>query len=128
MIESVHEGVAFGIRDMVEAARNMGIKVEKSMICGGGSKSPLWRRIFASVLNLELTIPMTEQGPGFGAAILAMVACKVYGSVKEATDALIKVKETIKPEAPLVEKYEKKYAKFRTLYPTLKETFRKELA
>ena len=128
MIQSVHEGVAFGIRDMVEAARNMGIKIEKSMICGGGSKSPLWRKIFANVLDIELTIPMTEQGPGYGAAILAMIGVGVYKDVKTATDKLVKVKEIIKPDKELTLKYDKKYQVFKTLYPTLKDLFHNALS
>ena len=128
LVQSVHEGVAFGIKDSLEAAKRMGLSVKKSMICGGGSKSAFWKKIFANVLNLELTVPVTEQGPGFGAAILAMVGNGTYKDLKEATDKLVKIKETIKPDKALVEKYEKKYAKFKTLYPVLKDTFRDVLA
>ena len=43
MTQAVLEGVAFGLRDSLEVARSQGIVVEKSKICGGGAKSPLWK-------------------------------------------------------------------------------------
>ena len=48
MTQAVLEGVAFAFRDMMEAARSIGINPERSKICGGGAKSPLWRKILAN--------------------------------------------------------------------------------
>lgn len=124
MTQSIFEGVAFGIRDSLEAARSMGIEIKKSMICGGGAKSAHWKKIFANVLNLELTTLETEQGPGFGTAILAAVGCKEFASVKDATDKLVKCHETIKPEKEIVERYNERYKSFVKLYPALKDIFK----
>ncbi len=66
---------AFAIRDCVEIARAQGVKIKASTLCGGGAKSPLWREILANVLGIPLTLPQTEQGPGYGGAMLAAVAC-----------------------------------------------------
>ena len=121
---AIYEGVAYGIRDSVEAAKKMGIDVKRSMICGGGSKNPLWRDIFANVLNIELTTLTTEQGPGYGGAILAAVACGEYKDVKSACEKLVEIKDITRPDKKLVEKYEIAYQKFRKLYPALRETFR----
>ena len=123
MVQSVYEGVAFGIRDSLEAARNLGMDIKKSMICGGGSKTLHWKEIFANVLDLELSTLETEQGPGFGAAILAAVACNEFASVKDAADKLVKVHETIKPNKELVERYNERYKSFVRLYPALKDIF-----
>lgn len=123
MTQAVLEGVAFGIRDSLEAARNLGIDVKTSMICGGGAKSPLWRKIFANVLNIELTLPETEQGPGYGGAILAAVAAGVYPSVADATGKLVHVHGTEKPDSQIAARYEKKYQMYRKLYPALKSLF-----
>ncbi len=125
MTQAVLEGVAFGIRDSLEAAKALGINVEKSFITGGGAKSPLWKKIFANVLNITLEIPETEQGPGYGGAILAAVACGEYESVQAATDQLIKVTDTVQPDPELAKRYEEKYQVFRSLYPALKDTFQK---
>lgn len=123
MTQAVMEGVAFGLRDSLEVARKLGIKIDSSKICGGGAKSPLWKKIIANVMNLKLEIIESEEGPGYGAAILAAVGCGVYNSVEEATDKLVKVIDTVEPEADLVEKYEQRYQTFKKYYPALKGMF-----
>lgn len=125
MTQAMLEGVAFAIRDCVEIARSQGIQVSASTICGGGAKSPLWRKIMANVLNMKLMIPVTEQGPGYGAAMLASVACGTYQNEETAADAMVRIKETEEPEEELVKAYEKKYQIWHGLYPVLKPMFQK---
>lgn len=123
MTQAVLEGVAFGLRDSLEVARNQGIDIERSKICGGGAKSTLWQTIIASVMNLKLDILENEEGPGLGGAILAAVGCGEYESVKVACEKLIKIKKTVEPDPVLVQKYEMKYQEFKKLYPAVKELF-----
>ena len=123
MTQAVLEGVAFGIRDSLEAARALGVNVTESMICGGGAKSPLWKKIFANVLNLPLLIPETEQGPGYGGAILAAVASGEYPDVASAVKKLIRVTDRVEPDPELAAKYDERYRTFRKLYPALKDLF-----
>ena len=125
MTLAIFEGVTFALRDSLEVARSLGIKIDRTMICGGGAKSPLWKRLVANILNVEVDVPMSEEGPGFGAAILAAVGCGEYESVEKAAKSIIKIKEKIKPEADLVVKYEEKYQKFKKIYPALKDVFKK---
>ena len=120
MTQAVLEGVAFAIRDSVEVAKSLGIPLTSSMLCGGGAKSPLWRRILANVLNMPLTIPASEQGPGMGGAMLAMVACGAYDSVAEACAKLVTVSETVAPDPEIAARYEARYQQFRLIYPALK--------
>ena len=75
MTQAVLEGVAFAIRDSFEVARDLGINITETKICGGGAKSPLWRKIVANVLNIKVNIIESEEGPGLGGAMLAAVAC-----------------------------------------------------
>ena len=124
MVQAVLEGVSFAIRDSFEVAKAIGVDIPRSMICGGGSKSPLWQKMLANVLGIPLDLPVTEQGPGYGGAMLAMVACGKYNNVIEAAKDLIKVKATVEPDKQLTEKYEKKYQQFRQIYPTNKELFK----
>lgn len=123
MTQAVLEGVAFAIRDSFEVAKDLGIKIEETKICGGGAKSPLWRKIIANVLNIKVNIIESEEGPGLGGAMLAAVACGEYASVEEAAAKIVKVVDTVEPEASLAAKYDKKYAKFKEIYPTVKELY-----
>ena len=120
---AVLEGVAFAIRDSVEVARSLGIDIPSSKICGGGAKSPLWKKIMANVLGVKLEIPACEQGPGMGGAMLAMVACGAYESVQAACDAIVKTDSVLEPDAELTARYEEQYKKFKTIYPAVKAIF-----
>ncbi len=123
MLQAVLEGVAFAIRDSVEVAKSLGIEIKRSKICGGGAKSPLWRRIFANVLNISLDVPESEQGPGMGGAMLAMVACGAYPTVADACRALVRTAQTVEPEPELAALYEKRYEQYKLFYPALKSVF-----
>lgn len=123
MYQAVLEGVAFAIRDSFEVAKSLGIDIKASKICGGGAKSPLWRKIFANVLNIRLELIESEEGPGYGGAILAAVACGEYASVQEAADKLVKVTGAVEPDAKIAERYEERYQKFKKIYPAVKGIF-----
>ena len=123
LTQAVLEGVAFAIRDSVEVARSLGIEIKSSKICGGGAKSPLWKKIMANVLNIELQCLESEQGPGMGGAMLAMVACGEYPTVKAACDAIVRVTSNVCPEPELAAKYEKRYGQFKQIYPASKQVF-----
>lgn len=126
LVQAVLEGVAFAIRDSVEVAKSQGIALERSTVCGGGAKSPLWKTILANVLDLELETTATEQGPGMGGAMLAMVACGEYPDVESVCEKLVTVSARVCPQPELVEKYQRRYEKFRKLYPALKGWFAEE--
>ena len=123
MTQAMLEGVAFGLRDSMEAAKSTGLHPERSKICGGGAKSPLWRKMIANVMNMKIDRIESEEGPGYGAAILAAVGCGAFSSVEEAAGRLVKITDTEEPDPQLAGKYEEKYQKYRKLYPALKEFY-----
>lgn len=123
MTLAVYEGVAFAIRDSMEIARSLGINTGSAKICGGGAKSPLWRKIIANVLNIEINTLSVNGGPAQGAAMLAMVACGAYGNVESAADAIVKVIDTVKPQDDIAERYDERYRVFAGIYPALKDVF-----
>ncbi|MFG6326747.1 MAG: xylulokinase [Lachnospiraceae bacterium] len=123
MTQAVLEGVAFAFRDMLEIARSLGIKPERTKICGGGAKSRLWIKILANVLNLKIDILEAEEGPSLGAAILAASACGGYKDIKEAAEKIIKVSETVEPEQEISEKYQRQYEVFKKIYPACKDVY-----
>ncbi len=120
MYLSVLEGVAYGLRDSLEVARGMGLEINSATLCGGGAKSPLWRAILSNVLKLELKIPVNEEGPALGGAILAAVAAGHFKDLSAAAGKIVKIKETLEPRGELMEKYDEGYAFFRKLYPAVK--------
>ena len=123
MTQAVLEGVAFAIRDSFEVAKSLGIKIERTKICGGGAKSPLWRKIIANVLNIKVDILEKEEGPSLGAAMLAAVGTGRYESVEQAVDSLVNVVDTIEPDEDIAKRYEVKYQQFRKIYPALEPVF-----
>ena len=112
---AVLEGVAFGLRDSLEVARKLGIEVKESTICGGGAKSPLWRKIMANVMNIDIMTVENDEGPALGGAILAAVGCGRYKDCEDAKKNIIKYSETVKPDPVLAAKYEEKYQEFKRL-------------
>ena len=125
LTQAVLEGVAFAIRDSFEVARSLGLDIRTSKICGGGAKSPLWKKMFANILGIRLELPASEQGPGMGGAMLAMVASGAYESVQAVCDALVHVVDTVEPDPELTALYEARYQQFRQIYPAMKELFGK---
>ena len=123
MTQAVLEGVIFALRDSLEVARSLGIKIERTKICGGGAKSLLWKKMVANILNLKVEVIESEQGPALGGAILAAVGCGEYEDVESAVRQFVTVVETIEPEQEFVEKYEERYQKFKQIYPALKPVF-----
>ena len=123
MTQAVLEGVAFGLRDSLEVARSLGIELERTKICGGGAKSPLWKKMIANIMNLKVDVIESEEGPALGAAMLAAVGCGAYPDVETVAGKVVKVIDTIEPEPELVQKYEERYQEFRKIYPAVKELF-----
>ena len=123
MLQAVFEGVAYGLRDSLEVARSLGAAPERTTICGGGAKSPLWRKIVANVMDMKVDTVEVEEGPAYGGAILAAVADKKFESVEAAAKTIIKKKDTTEPDPVLVEKYAAGYEKFKKFYPALKGLF-----
>ena len=123
MYQAVLEGVGFALRDSFEVAKSLGIKIERTKICGGGAKSPLWKKIIANILGIKVDIIESEEGPGYGGAMLAAVGCGEFASVEEAADKLVKVIDTVEPDAELTAKYDVRYNQFKQIYPTVKPVF-----
>ena len=123
MYQAVLEGVAFALRDSFEVAKSLGINIERTKICGGGAKSPLWKKMIANILGIKVDVIESEEGPGYGGAMLAAVACGEFASVEEAAEKLVKVVDTVEPDPELVAKYEARYQQFKEIYPACKPLF-----
>ncbi len=125
MTQAVLEGVAFALRDSIEVARALGVAPERTKICGGGAKSPLWQKIIANVLNMKVDILEVEEGPSLGGAMLAAVAAGEFKTVEEVAAKVVKIKKTVEPDAEITARYEKQYQVFKELYPACKPLYEK---
>lgn len=123
LTRAVLEGVAFAVRDSVEIARSLGASVSSSTVCGGGARSVTWLQMLADILGIELVLPATEQGPGYGGAMLAAVAAGVYDNVAACSDAIVAERERIVPSCDLAAAYDDRYRAWRGMYPALRESF-----
>ncbi len=123
MTQAILEGVTFALRDSLEVARASGLDIQKTRICGGGAKSPLWRKMIANIMNVTVETIESEEGPALGGAMLAAVGCGEYKSVSEAASKIVKVTGSEAPDPELVALYEFRYRRFSLLYPALKDTF-----
>ena len=80
--------------------------------------------ILSNILNIDITLLQTEQGPGYGAAMLAMVGCGAYADVEVCANQFVKLKKTVTPDPVIAARYETKYQKFKEIYPALKNLFK----
>ena len=120
LVRSVLEGVAFSLKDCFSIIAEQGLSLEQVRATGGGAKSHLWRQIIADVLDVELVTTSAQEGPAFGAALLAGVASGIYGSIAQACDATVRVVERTMPRPAEARVYANLYEQFRALYPALK--------
>jgi len=125
MVRAVMEGVAFGMRDSFEIIRETGIPIVEVRAIGGGARSPLWKRIQAAVYQVPLFGVKVDEGPAFGAALLATVGRGVFKEVEEACDRAVAVTEKVLPDEELVTLYEHIYRIWRDLYPVLAPFYRR---
>jgi xylulokinase len=123
VIRSVLEGVVYGLRDSLEIIRSMRVPIREIRLTGGGAKSRLWRQIQADVFDHEVVTINVDEGPAFGAAIIAGVGIGVFRTFKEAAERIIRVTDRIAPIRAHARLYDRYYRIYRTLYKQLKGSF-----
>ena len=121
LVRAVLEGVAYGLRDSLELLRDLGVEPKTGRVTGGGARSGLWLEIVASVLGLPLELTVVEEGSAYGAALLAGVVDGVFADAGEAVAASVRIAKTIEPNAAWAPAYQEGYARYRALYPALRE-------
>jgi xylulokinase len=122
MTRAVLEGVTYGLRDLLELMRALGLSIEQVRASGGGVRSPLWRQILADVFATEIVTVNVTQGAAYGAALLAGVGASVYTSVAQACETAIRVTDRTEPSSAAAV-YDDYYPRYRALYPALQPEF-----
>lgn len=123
-IRSVLEGVTFALKDSLELIKDKGVKIKEIRAIGGGAKSRIWQQILADILGEEINLLNVEEGPAFGAALIAGVGVGVYSGFAEAVNGIVKVQKTIVPRIQNIERYNQYYQLYKKLYCSLKEDFK----
>jgi len=122
---SVMEGISYSQYDCLNLMRQLGISSDKVVLFGGGARSILWRQIIADIFDTRIVTLNVEEGPSYGAAILAGVGAGIYKDVKEATDSIIKEVSQTSPNPENVKRYARYYMVYKSLYNNLKGDFEK---
>ena len=124
MTRAVLEGVAFGLRDGFELIKSSPAgTIREVRVSGGGARSPVWRQILADVLEIDLVTTQAQEGPSFGAALLAGVAASIYPSVEAACNAAVRPGTRTTPDDRTMRAYRQYYPIYQELYPALKASF-----
>jgi xylulokinase len=121
MTRAILEGVAFSLRDGLEAMEELGVAVEQIRAVGGGARSALWRQIQADVYGRPVHRTLADEGPAYGAALLAGVAAGVWGDVHEAASVVVLRDEVTEPGDEAVRVLEDRFRTYRALYPALRD-------
>jgi xylulokinase len=119
LIRAILEGVAFSLRDSLTILHEMQVPIDTIRLGGGGARSPLWRQIQADVYGREVEHLDVDEGAALGAAILAGVAVKMWGSVDEACNSAMRVAKSTVPCHETIRTMNLAYAAFRRIYPAL---------
>jgi len=121
---SILEGVAFGIRQCVEMMDSAGVNTGRRFrITGGGSRSRLWVQICADILAREMVRLNVDEGPAYGAAILAGASAGVFPDVPSACRRLVRERQVFTPDGKRATLYDKLYHVYRELYASLRRSF-----
>ena len=121
LTRAVMEGVVLAMRQGLEVMRTLGTADHEIRATGGGARSPLWLRLLADVHGRPIRRTEVDEGPAYGAALLAGVASGVFADVDEAS-ALVRLRGSItEPEPESAKRYDELYEVFVSLYPALRE-------
>jgi xylulokinase len=123
VIRSILEGVAFSLQDTFTLFEEMGVPVTSIRLGGGGARSPLWRQIQADVYGHAVEVVEAEEGAAYGAAILAGVGVKTWGSVDEACRRVVRGAAKTAPQAAAVETMKSGYRAYRKMYGAIRSVF-----
>ena len=122
LYRAIIEGIAYGTEHILRTMRQHGYEVKELVAAGGPTKSPLWMQIHADVSNVPITL--TEAGTSaaiLGGCICAALGAQVYGSVHEATRAMVRVTDRIEPNPVTHEQYQFFVDKYINTYPQMEE-------
>ena len=124
LVRSVLEGVTYSLRESLAIFRGLDVPVKQIRASGGGSRGQLWRQIQADVFGQKVVTLNSEEGPGYGVALLAAVGCRAFKTIQEACRATIRVEKETSPQKAAVKAYDRGFPVYQQLYQSLKGDFK----
>jgi xylulokinase len=122
LTKAVLEGVAFAIRDSMDALQSAGTELSRVTAIGGGSRSIYWLKIIATTLGIPVDIPAEgDFGAAFGAARLGLIAATGADPLAVCTPPA--TARTIEPDRSLTGAFHAAHHKYKDLYPAIKGAF-----
>jgi xylulokinase len=121
LTRAVMEGVAFSLRDSLDLMKELGEAPTQVRVTGGGARSDLWRQVLADVFDCRIVRTASDQGPAFGAALLASVAAGVHTNVEEACAGIELRADADDPDPARARIYAEYHAVYRSLYPATRD-------
>ena len=116
LTRAVLEGIAFALRDSLSILQALGLSPSQLLLTGGGAKSAFLRRLQAEVYGLPVTTVNREEGPAYGAALLAAVGAGAFPDLAAATRATLTRTAPEHPDSQAHREYDAAYARFRASY------------
>jgi len=116
LTQAVLEGVGFAFRDCLRVLNDAGTRVERAFAVGGGSNSPVWLAIMASILDRPLDVSAAaDVGAAYGAARLGMAA---FSESRDPASLMPppSIERTVEPDPALARAYAERYGRYRALY------------
>jgi xylulokinase len=125
MFRAVLEGTAFALAHNVEIGKASGIKIDEIRSIGGGSKSGLWNQIKADVLGMPIAVLEDSVGAAVGDAYLAGMGSGLFKDIRQTLKTNVKIEARFTPDQKVHAYYQERYARFRSLYESIKDEFDK---
>jgi xylulokinase len=122
-VRALLEGSAYAVRDITTQMQAAGIELRELRVVGGGAKSRLWNQIKADVTGLQVNVPEVTETTALGAAFLALVGIGAYGTLSEASEHIVRIRECIEPDPSTQMAYEEAYQRYRQIYFALLPLF-----
>ncbi len=123
-VRAVLEGVSFGLRDSVEIMKEIGLPFGgHCRVSGGGARSIFWVKLLADIIGEKMARLVSEEGPAYGAALLAGSGTGIFPDIEKACDLFISIKDEFIPDLSSHEFYTEIYGIYRGLYSSLKNSF-----
>lgn len=123
MTQAVMEGIAFGLKQLVEAMCLPSEDLAQLKAIGGGSKSRVWMQILADVLGSPIDQLDGNVGAGYGMALLAAYSCGAVSSVENISQNAVYVKQRFMPRTYHAGLYEKSYHRYLKIHDAMKAVF-----